>query len=251
MNKLEDLLNQLVVANRILANEEIVDAYGHVSFRHPNNPERFFLSRSLPPDLVERSDLMEFALDGEPVGDQRQPYLERFIHSGIYRSRLDVQAVVHAHAEATLPFGITDVPLRAVIHSGSFIGSHVPIWDIADKFGDTTLLVTNLSQGQDLAHCLGDKSVVLMRGHGFTAAAASLIEVIRLSVYLPRNARVQLGAMQMGKFKPLSEGEIAARAAVYKPHSVQTWRAWQYWANRAGCSDLIGERPVTDESNKD
>ena len=251
MKKLDDLLNQVVVANRILANEDIVDAYGHVSFRHPDSPERFFLSRSLPPDQVERADLMEFKLDGESVRDGRQPYLERFIHSGIYQSRPDVQAVVHAHAEAILPFGITDVPLRAVIHSGSFIGSHVPVWDISDKFGDTTLLVTNMSQGQDLARCLGNNSVVLMRGHGFAAAASSLIEVIRLSVYLPRNARAQLAAMQIGKFKPLSEGEIAARTAVYKPHSVQTWRAWHYWANRAGCGHLIGEPPVTDPSSKE
>ena len=251
MTKLDDLLNQLVVANKILANEGVVDAYGHVSFRHPDNPERFFLARSLAPEFVERDDLLEFTLDGDPVSDRRPPYLERFIHGGIYESRRDVGAVVHAHAEATLPFGITDVPLRAVIHSGSFIGTNVPVWNIADEFGDTNLLVTNRSQGQDLARCLGSNSVVLMRGHGFAAAASSLIEVVRLSVYLPRNARVQLGAMKMGEFKPLSEGEIAARAADYKPHSVQTWRAWHYWAQRAGCGHLVGERPVSDRSNPD
>ncbi len=102
----------------------------------------------------------------------------------------------------------------------------------------------NPAQGLDLAHCLGRDDVVLMRGHGFAAAAASLIEAVRLSVYLPRNARVQLAAMQMGAFKRLSEGEIAARAADYKPGSVQTWRAWHYWATRAGCGHLIKERPV-------
>ena len=252
LKKLEHELKQLVVANRILAKEDVVDAYGHVSFRHPDNPERMFMSRSLPPDLVEHGDLMEFHLDGEPVEDRRQPYLERFIHCGIYQARPDVHAVVHAHAEAVLPFGITDVPLGAVVHSGSFIGSRVPVWDIADKFGDTTLLVTNLSQAKNLAESLGDNSVALMRGHGFAAAASSLIEVVRLSVYLPRNARVQLAAMQLGKFKPLTEGEIAARAAVYKPHSVQTWRAWHYWANRAGCGDIVGDKPpAIDEPNTD
>ena len=251
MNKLDDLLNQLVVANRVLANEGVVDAYGHVSFRHPDNPERFFLARSLAPEFVEREDLLEFNLDGDALGDRRPPYLERFIHGGFYESRPDVQAVVHAHAEATLPFGITDVPLRAVVHSGSFIGNNVPVWDIADKFGDTNLLVTNLPQGRDLARCLGGNSVVLMRGHGFAAAASSLIEVVRLSVYLPRNARVQLAAMRMGEFKPLSEGEIAARATDYTPHSVQTWRAWHYWAERAGCGHLVGESPDTGDSNPD
>ena len=242
---LDVVLDELVIANRILANEGVVDAYGHVSVRHPSMPERFFLARMLAPELVERGDLMEFGLDGQPVSDPRAPSVERFIHSAIYEARPEVQAVVHAHAEDILPFGITDVPLRPVIHSGSFIGRHVPVWDIADNFGDTDLLVRNITQGRDLARCLGNNNVVLMRGRGFAAAARSVIEVVRVAVYLPRNARVQLAAMQIGKFKPLSDGEIAARAAGYKPYSDQTWRAWEYWANRAGCGHIIGERPVS------
>jgi ribulose-5-phosphate 4-epimerase/fuculose-1-phosphate aldolase len=244
---LDDALNELVVANRILANENVVDAYGHVSIRHPGNPERFFMAQMLTaPEMVERGDLMEFGLDGEPPGDSRTPSIERFIHSAIYEARPEVQAVVHAHAEDTLPFSITNVPLRPVIHSGSFIGTHVPVWDISDNFGDTNLLVSNMAQGRDLARCLGNNNVALMRGHGFAAAARSLIDVVRLSVYLPRNARVQLAAMQIGKLKPLSDGEIAARAAGYKPYSAQTWRAWQYWANRAGCGHMVGKRPIGD-----
>src|SRR2546426_11760560 len=121
MLKLDDALNELVIANRILANENVVDAYGHVSIRHPRDPRRFFLARSLSPDRVERGDLMEFDLEGNPAaGDARQPYLERFIHAAAYEARADVQAVVHAHAEDVLPFGITAAPLRPVIHSGSF-----------------------------------------------------------------------------------------------------------------------------------
>jgi ribulose-5-phosphate 4-epimerase/fuculose-1-phosphate aldolase len=152
-----------------------------------------------------------------------------------------VMAVVHAHAEDTLPFGLIDTPLQPVIHSGSFIGGKVPVWDIRKKFGDTNLLVTDMAQGRDLAKCLGAGNVALMRGHGFASAARSIIEVVRLSVYLPRNARVQMNAMRMGgKPKPLSKGEIAARAAGYRPHSHETWRAWRYWATRAGCGDMIG-----------
>ena len=121
-------------------------------------------------------------------------------------------AVVHAHAEDTLPFGLVSKPLEPVIHSGSFIGGKVPVWDIRKKFGDTDLLVRNMAQGRDLAKCMGKGSVALMRGHGFASAARSIIEVVRLSVYLPRNARVQMNAMRMGgKPKPLSKGEIAAR----------------------------------------
>jgi HCOMODA/2-hydroxy-3-carboxy-muconic semialdehyde decarboxylase len=237
--------NDIVVANRILANEDVVDAYGHVSLRHPEDPKRFFLARSLAPELVEPGDIMEFDLEGNALGgDERQPYLERFIHAAVYEARPDVMSVVHAHAEDVLPFGITTAPLRPVIHSGSFMGAQVPVWDIRDRFGDTNLLVTNMAQGRDLAKSLERNQVALMRGHGFVAAARSLIEVVRMSVYVPRNARVQLNAARLGgEVTPLSRGEIDARNAGYKPYSPETWRAWEYWATRAGCAHLLSKKP--------
>ena len=244
MTDLRLAIRDLVVANRILANEDVVDAYGHVSIRHPADPTRYLLARSLSPELIERDDIMEFELDGTPVGDTRQPYLERFIHGAIYEARPDVQAVVHAHAEAVLPFTITPTPLQPVIHSGSFMGVHVPVWDIRDDFGDTNLLVANMAHGRDLARCLGADNVALMRGHGFAAAARSLIEVVRMSVYVPRNARALLAATGLGPVKALWPGEIAARAAGYQPHSPETWRAWEYWARRAGCGHMLARRPV-------
>jgi HCOMODA/2-hydroxy-3-carboxy-muconic semialdehyde decarboxylase len=239
----EKLIRELVVANRILANENVVDAYGHVSIRHPDHAERFLLSISRAPELIEPRDIVEFDLQAEPLRKEPRPlYLERFIHAAIYEARPDVMAVVHAHAEDVLPFGITPMPLRPVIHSGAFIGAQVPVWDIADKFGDrTNLLVTNIAQGRDLARCLAANNVALMRGHGFAAAARSLIDVVRMSVYLPRNARVQFKAMQMGELKPLSAGEIEARVTGYKPQSPETQRAWQYWAARAGCAALLDD----------
>jgi len=138
-----------------------------------------------------------------------------------------VQAVVHAHAEDVLPFSISTTALRPVIHSGSFMGAHVPVWDIADRFGpDTNMLVTNMEQARDLARCLGPNNVALMRGHGFSAAARSLIEVVRMAVYIPRNARVQMNALRLGReIRPLHDGEIAARDLGYKPYSLETRRA--------------------------
>jgi ribulose-5-phosphate 4-epimerase/fuculose-1-phosphate aldolase len=242
MTDLERAFADVVIANRILAHEGIVDAYGHVSVRHPRDPKRYLLARSLSPEMVQQADIMEFDLEGTPVGgDSRQPYLERFIHGAVYEARPEVAAVVHAHAEDVLPFGITSTPLRPVIHSGSFMGAEVPVWDIRDRFGDTNLLVTNMPQGRDLAARLAGNNVALMRGHGFVAAARSLIEVVRMSVYVPRNARVQMAAMLLGEVKPLSPGEIDARNAGYKPHSPETWRAWEYWATRAGCRELLGK----------
>ncbi len=240
MTDLERARADLVIANRILAHENVVDAYGHVSVRDPRDAKRFLLARSVSPEMVVPADIMGFDLEGNALGgDERQPYLERFIHAAIYEARPEVLAVVHAHAEEVLPFGITGAPLRPVIHSGSFMGEQVPVWDIRDKFGDTNMLVTNVPQGRDLATRLGGNNVALMRGHGFVAAARSLIEGVRMSVYVPRNARVQMAAMQLGAVKPLSRGEIAARNAGYKPDSPETWRAWEYWATRAGCKELL------------
>jgi HCOMODA/2-hydroxy-3-carboxy-muconic semialdehyde decarboxylase len=242
VTNLDNIFRDLVIANRILAKEEVVDAYGHVSIRHPDNPNHFLIARSLAPDLVTADDIVELGLDGQPVrNEKRTLYLERFIHAAIFEARPEVMAVVHAHAEDTLPFGIADATrLQPVIHSGSFIGSEVPVWDIVDNFGDTNLLVTNLEQARDLAKCLSGNNVALMRGHGFAAAGRSLIEVVRMSVYLPRNARALLRAKQLGgRIKYLSQGEIDARNRGYSPYSTETWRAWEYWANKAGVGDLL------------
>jgi ribulose-5-phosphate 4-epimerase/fuculose-1-phosphate aldolase len=242
MSSLDTLIQDLVIANRILAKEDVVDAYGHVSVRHPENPNRFLIARSVSPELVGAEDIVELGLDGQPVGDDKRAlYLERFIHAAIFEARPDVMAVVHAHAEDTLAFGVASATkLRPVVHSGAFIGPEVPVWDIADNFGDTNLLVTDMAQGRDLAKCLGGNNVALMRGHGFAAASRSLIEVVRMSVYLPRNARVLMRAKQLGgEIKYLSAGEIEARTRGYRPYSPETWRAWEYWANRAGCGHLL------------
>ena len=242
MPSLDTVISDLVIANRVLAKEEVVDAYGHVSVRHPDHPEHFLIARSVSPELVGADDFVELGLDGQPVREEKRPlYLERFIHAAIFAARPDVMAVVHAHAEETLPFGIAAAtPLKPVFHLGSFIGAEVPVWDIADKFGDTNLLVTNLTQGQDLARCLGPNNVALMRGHGFAAAARSLIEVVRMSVYLPKNARALMRAKQLGgPVKYMSPGEVAAWTSRSSPYSSDSWRAWEYWANRAGCGHLL------------
>jgi ribulose-5-phosphate 4-epimerase/fuculose-1-phosphate aldolase len=239
MDELERSIGDLVIANRILAKEDVVDAYGHVSIRHPQKPDRYLLSRSLSPEFVTRADIIEFMLDGQPVNDSRPPYLERFIHGAIYEARPDINAVIHSHAEDILPFSISKTPMCCVAHVASDMGAHVPVWDIAEKFGDeTNLLVINMAQGRDLARKLGSNSVVLMRGHGFSAAADGLLKLVRLSVYLPRNARVLLAAMRMGEFKALSEGELRTRNS-FRAGSPEMQRGWEFWARRAGCGDLL------------
>ena len=153
MSKLDTLLDELVTANRILAREEVVDSFGHISARHPDRPDRFFLSRARAPDCIERDDLMEFTLDGEPVDARgRKPYLERFIHGGDLRARSRTcTTVVHNHSPSVIPFGVTGTKIRPLLHTCGCMGHEVPIWDSGDKFGDTNMLVSSIEMGRDLA----------------------------------------------------------------------------------------------------
>ena len=145
MTDLSSSLQDLVTANRILAHEGVVDAFGHVSFRHHGNPDRYWLSRSRAPELVVAEDLMEYILEGDPIDQQDRPmYTERPIHGGVYQARPDVQAVVHNHSMAVIPYGVTKTPLRPILHLAAIIGGQVPVWDIRDTFGDTNMLVTTM-----------------------------------------------------------------------------------------------------------
>ncbi len=241
MNLIDKMIRNLMIANRILSHEGVVDAYGHVSVRHPQHPDRYLLSCSVSPELVEVSDIKEYALDSVAiVEDGHHPYLERFIHGAIYEARPDIHAVIHSHADEVLPFTITREPLIPVIHVASDIGAHIGVWDIHDHFGDTNLLVSNIAQGRDLACCLGHDRTVLMRGHGFTTTGESLLGAIKAAVYMPRNAKILMEAKRLGgPLTPLSPGEIGIRTGL-DPESPQMQRAWEYWSRRAGVSPQSG-----------
>ena len=231
-------LRDLVIANRILAHEGVVDAYGHVSVRHPDDSQRFLLSRSRSPELVTLDDIMEFTLEGDAVSQQdRAIYSERFIHGALYESRPDVQAVVHNHSLAVIPFSITNTPIRPVVHVAALIGQSVPIWDIREEFGDTSMLVTNMEQGRDLARAVGGGRVALMRGHGSVVAGGSVREAVMASVYLQVNAQLLMDGLRLGDVTYLSEGETKLMAeAQLRPTSAD--RVWEYWVRRAGCEGI-------------
>lgn len=235
-----EALRQIVYANRILANEGVVDAYGHVSMRHPDKSDRFLMARSRSPELVTLPDILEYGLDGEPLNADGAPvYLERFIHAGVYEARPDVHAVVHSHAEELIPFGITGVELRPIFHTAARIGHHVPVWDIRENFGDTNLLVINMEQARDLAKTLGDNRVALMRGHGNVVGMPHLQGAVTAAIMAQRNARLQMAAMLMGKITYLSDGEVDIAGNVSDAaRTVGHDRAWEYYVRRADCEDV-------------
>ena len=193
------LLEDIVVGSRILADFGVVDGFGHVSARHPTNPNHFLMSRSLAPALVTADDIMEFDLDGNPVDVRgRTVFLERFIHAEIYRVRPDVMSVVHTHSPGVIPFSVSQVPLRAMFHNPSFLAVGVPVWDIRKDFGETNMLVSNSAIGKSLAAALGDKPVVLMRGHGDVTVGPSVKMAVFRAYYTDVNAKLQAQALALG-----------------------------------------------------
>jgi HCOMODA/2-hydroxy-3-carboxy-muconic semialdehyde decarboxylase len=240
MRKKLDIIEELVTANRILANEGIVDSFGHVSVRHPQRKDRYLLSRARAPERIEPSDIMEFTLEGEPINLKgRAPYTERFIHGAIYQKRPDVQSVVHNHSPSTIPFGITGKTLKPLLHMCASIGHDVPLWDSHDKFGDTALLVNSMAMGRDLAKRLGKGRTALMRGHGAVVAGQSIRHAVFVSIYLELNAKLQMQSMAMGKIKFLYPGEVDAVIARTSHYTLN--RAWENWARRAGRKMQEGE----------
>jgi ribulose-5-phosphate 4-epimerase/fuculose-1-phosphate aldolase len=245
MADLDSLIEDLVAANRILASEEIVDAFGHVSARHPDRADRFLLSRAVSPELVEADDVMEFTLDGEASAKASgKPYLERFIHAALYQTRPDIQSVVHSHSSGPIPFGLTEEKVRPVVHSCATLGAEVPVWDAQTNFGDTDLLVSNISMGLDLARTLGAGNCVLMRGHGSTVVGKSIREAVYTAVYLEVNAELQWKASALGKAKFLTPGEIEkVNSRLSKGNPGEGFnRSWEYWCRRAGIADKPARR---------
>ena len=238
-NALDDVRRELARANRILAHEDVLDAFGHVSVRHPGDPGRYLLSRSRGPELVEPDDILEFTLDSEPVvPPTRRLYSERVIHGCIYQVRPDVHAVVHHHAPSIMPFVIAGVDIVPVFHLGATMGAKAPFWDSRDEFGDTSLLVIKPEEGCSLARALGQHAMVLMRRHGATVVGANLHEVIFRSIYSARNAEHQLRAHALGGVGALTAGE----ASLAEGHNLQPGpveRAWEYWSGRLDKTEAL------------
>jgi ribulose-5-phosphate 4-epimerase/fuculose-1-phosphate aldolase len=223
------LVEDLVAANRILADYGVLDGYGHVSARHDRDPNRYLLSRSLAPALVTANDIMEYDLDSNPVNTQeRTLYVERFIHGEIYKARPDVRAVVHHHSPAVIPFGVSTVPLRPLYHMAAFLWEGVPVFEIRDVAGMTDMLVRSSALGRALAQTLGNKAAALMRGHGAVVVSSSLAGVVGRSIYLQLNAHLQAQAIALGGPVTYLDPEEGRRA---DPGGYQ--RAWELWKRKA------------------
>ena len=225
------LIEDLVAANRILADQGVLDAYGHVSIRHPANPNRYLVSRAMSPANVTAADIMEFDLDSNPVDQRgRSLFLERFIHGEIYKARPDVNAAIHSHSPGVIPFGITNVAMRPVMHTAAFLHVGVPVFEIRDAGGATDLLVRNGALAKALAATLGSKPVALMRGHGDVVVGPNVKRATIRAVYTEVNARLQTIALGLGgPINYVSPEEGALR----DQNPGEEGRAWDGWKEKA------------------
>ena len=223
----QTLVDELVVANRILANEGVLDGYGHVSVRNPSNANRYLLARAKAPALVTAADIVEYDLDSAPVSGSGTGYIERFIHGEIYRRRADVNAIVHCHCPDVIPFAATSVAMRPLYHMAFFVAQGVPVFEIRQTAGMTDMLIRTPALGKALAATLDNKTAALMRGHGAVIAAASLHLVVAEAYYLNLNARLQLQAMQLAGDKVVYLDAEEAKQATQDYE-----RSWENWKSR-------------------
>jgi len=241
-HKLDEARELVARANRMIAHEGVLDAFGHVTMRHPTDPGRYLMSRSRAPELVQADDILEFTLDSRPVKETDvRLYGERVIHGGIYQARPDVNAVCHHHAPSILPFCISGMELKPVYHLGATLGVTVPFWDSRDDFGDTTLIVSKPEEGASLARALGPNWIVLMRRHGATVAGATLAELTFRTIYTARNAALQIQAHALGHVSPLNQAETRL-AGEYNLRPGPVARAWEYWNVRLDKTERVWHR---------
>ncbi len=226
---LDDLLQDLAIANRILVNEGVLDGFGHISLRHPERADRFFIARSMAPALVCADDLLQVDLEGA-VHDERgrRTYVERFIHSAIYAARPDVHSVVHSHSPSIIPFGVTGAKLRPICHMSGFLGATTPVYEIRHSAGESTdLLISSQALGRSLAQVLGQASVALMRGHGSVTVGHSIEQAVFRAIYTEKSAHLQMQAMRLGEINFLTEGEAQATSAMNDTHLQRPWEMWK------------------------
>jgi HCOMODA/2-hydroxy-3-carboxy-muconic semialdehyde decarboxylase len=231
-DSLAAIREELSLANRILAHEGIVDAFGHISVRHPTDPGRFLISRHRAPELVAPEDILEYTLDTEPVHPTHfRHYGERVIHGCIYQARPDIIAVCHHHAPSMMPYAISRSAVVPVYHLGASMGVRVPYWDSRTDFGSTALVLVKPEEGHSLAKALGQGWMVLMGRHGATAAGKSIRECVFRTIFSCKNAELQTQARLLGHVEPLDEKEVEL-AAAYNLRPGPLERAWDYWVKR-------------------
>jgi HCOMODA/2-hydroxy-3-carboxy-muconic semialdehyde decarboxylase len=228
---LADLREDLAAASRILVDQHVFDAAGHVSARHPEDANRFLMSRSLAPESVTADDILELTVDGESLDARgRAPFIERFLHSSIYKRRPDVMAIAHAHSPSVIPFGLTGSPLLATYHNAAFLAAGVPVFDIRERFGSTDIVISSPERGAALAEALDDKAVLLLRAHGFVAVGPTLQAAVFRAIFTEVSARVQLNAAILGGPIAALDEEEGRRADAVNLATVG--RSWDLWKKR-------------------
>jgi ribulose-5-phosphate 4-epimerase/fuculose-1-phosphate aldolase len=224
-------LENLAAASRILADQGVFDAAGHVSMRHPGHPQRFLMSRSLAPQMITADDIMEFDIDSNAIDARgRNGFIERYLHGEIFRARSDVMAIAHSHSPSTIAFGLSNMPMLAMYHNAAFLAAGVPVFDIRERFGATDIVISSAEKGAALAKVLADKPVALLRAHGMVATGPSLPVAVFRAIFTVTSAAIQHQALALGGPVAALDAEEGRLADVVNVQTVG--RAWDLWKKR-------------------
>ncbi len=220
-----EAIADLVLAYKILVNEGVLDSFGHISVRSAANPERFLLPRAMPPSLVEADDVLEFSVEtSQPVDPRgRRVNGERYLHGEIFKARPDVNAIVHSHSQAVIPFSLTGVALRPVIVQAGFMPLCIPNFEIRDVRGNGRgMQITDPERGAALAKALGDGPLALLRGHGNVVVGSSVRQAAVFAAYTDINARMQAQALQIDR-----NIAVMDKPELYEPWEFDNNRPWE------------------------
>lgn len=231
---LSKAMSLLIRANHILHAHGLVDAFGHISIRDPNDSTRYIIAAYDPgaPALVKSHDdfILYHVEDSSPYdASAPQGYAERYIHGEVFRRLPEAMCVVHSHSEAVIPFTLAGQHVTPVFHMAGFMGAApLPVY-IAPAGSD--MLIKNSELGTALAsHLSPEVPVVLQHKHGFTTFGGSVEEAVYRAVYTQTNCRLLGKALELagerGGVEFLTKEECNACSEMNKKTQDKAFRLW-------------------------
>jgi ribulose-5-phosphate 4-epimerase/fuculose-1-phosphate aldolase len=195
---IESLKEKMVMACKVLQNQGVLDGYGHLSARLPD--ERILSTPLMPPGKVALRDLIIIDKHGKKLEGFGEPNGETAMHTSIYKARPDVQCILHYHPDELVAVAAAGHGIQVLANCGVDFYRGTPIYD-------SPALIRTDQLGDKVAQTLGNRNAVLLRGHGGTVVANHMDKLLRLGINLVRSARIQIMAASLGPLKTHSQEE--------------------------------------------
>lgn len=189
---------QLIVAGKVLVAEGQDDfTRGHISMRLPDEPTLFFMkAHSIGLDEITMENILTINLEGEVVAGTARRHSEVYIHSEIFKTRADVNCVIHTHPPYAVAFSGTGRPMRAYSQPGALYR------DALGVYTDTINLIRSHEMGAGVARALGPHRAVLLKNHGVVVTGKDIAEAVIGTIMLENAAMVQMLVEAAGEPAP-------------------------------------------------